>query len=190
MKSRSARKRRTRLTRVDWLEAGQAVLMETGVGALRLAVLTRKLKVSSGSFYHHFRDMDDYLGALAEYYNTARIQQQVDEIRMQTDDPVERMRQIGRRTWKSNLLRLDAAMRAWAVTEPRARAALLASEKVTLDFMTESFIGAGFSEPDAVLRARLFVTLQVAKLLSMSELEANELRRELFQLLSKPPGRG
>jgi len=64
-----------RLSRGDWIAAGQAVLCEVGIAGLRLSVLTRRLRVSTGSFYHHFTDMEDYLAALASHFSQADVRQ-------------------------------------------------------------------------------------------------------------------
>jgi len=58
-----------RLHRDDWIAAGQVVLCEVGIAGLRLSVLTRRLHVSTGSFYHHFAHMEDYLAALASHFS-------------------------------------------------------------------------------------------------------------------------
>ena len=62
-----------RLSRDDWIAAGQAVLCDVGIAGLRLSVLTRRLRVSTGSFYHHFVDMEDYLTALARHFSEADV---------------------------------------------------------------------------------------------------------------------
>ena len=186
---RAARARDRRLGRTDWMEAGQAILRASGIADLRLATLTEKLKVSSGSFYHHFRDMDEYLGALAEHYSAASIERLLDEIEREVVEPLERLRTLARRTRTEDLLRLDRAMRVWAASEPRAAVAMARSEAVTLAFFGRAFEQAGFSPKDAETRARLLVSLEVAQLLSLSEREMEALRADLFARLSRPdPG--
>ncbi|MDP3176081.1 MAG: TetR/AcrR family transcriptional regulator [Phenylobacterium sp.] len=184
-----ARGRDRRLGRADWMAAGQALLIEGGVRALRLAALTARLKVSSGSFYHHFRDMDEFLGALADDYSAEQIERLIDEISRETQDPLDRLRLLARRTWRSELMRLDGAMRVWAASDPRAAQALKRSEGVVLAFMSEAFRVAGFDDAAATMRARLFTSLQVAHLLSLSDAESWQMRREVFVLLTALPAK-
>src|SRR6476661_8934302 len=63
------RKTSARLSRRDWILAGQEILREHGVSGVKLAQLTRRLNVSTGSFYHHFSNFDEYLGATAEAFS-------------------------------------------------------------------------------------------------------------------------
>lgn len=57
-----------RLERADYFRCGLDVLSESGVGALTIAELCRRLRVTKGSFYHHFSGMPDYVTALLAYW--------------------------------------------------------------------------------------------------------------------------
>lgn len=50
----------TRLNRLDWLDHGLRTLASTGTNALKAEPLARSLKVSRGSFYWHFRDIEQF----------------------------------------------------------------------------------------------------------------------------------
>ena len=54
--------------RTAWLDAGQDLLREGGVSAVKLAELTHRLRRTTGSFYHHFRGMEQYRDELAAYF--------------------------------------------------------------------------------------------------------------------------
>lgn len=55
----------------QWLEAGDTLITEQGKQALTIAALCKSLNLSKGSFYHHFKSLEDYLTALE-----AHLQQQ------------------------------------------------------------------------------------------------------------------
>ena len=55
-----------RLTADDWIDAGFAVLADSGPNALRIDRLCERLDVTKGSFYWHFTDFSAYRGALIE----------------------------------------------------------------------------------------------------------------------------
>ncbi|MCB6176924.1 TetR/AcrR family transcriptional regulator [Rhodobacter sp. Har01] len=56
------------LGREDWIEAGLAVLCSQGHAALRVEATARRLGVSKGSFYWHFRDRSAWRDALLGYW--------------------------------------------------------------------------------------------------------------------------
>jgi AcrR family transcriptional regulator len=55
---------RGRLEKKDWMRAARLALLEGGPSAVRVETLARKLGVSKGSFYWHFRDREALLEAL------------------------------------------------------------------------------------------------------------------------------
>ena len=55
-----------RITRERWLEEGLKLLAGKGFKHLTLSELLARLKVTHGSFYHHFRNRRDYTEALLQ----------------------------------------------------------------------------------------------------------------------------
>jgi AcrR family transcriptional regulator len=51
------------LTATDWAEAGLQFIAEHGLGALTVEALARRLGVTKGSFYWHFKGRQDLLSA-------------------------------------------------------------------------------------------------------------------------------
>ena len=63
----------TGLSRTDWLDEGQRLLRGRGIEGVSIRALTDGLGVSKGSFYHHFKDLDDYLATLADYFSNEQM---------------------------------------------------------------------------------------------------------------------
>ncbi len=150
--------RREDLTREDWLQAGQRLLRDDGLRALRLKVLTASLNISTGSFYHHFKDFDAYLGQLADYFSGEQLSANLDRIRAAAADPIERINIASDLAVAGDLPRLTLAMRAWARSDLRARASVRKLDQALLAFFTECMEGLGFEGPDAVTRAFLLIS--------------------------------
>jgi AcrR family transcriptional regulator len=62
-----AERKRKRLSRVDWIEAAIEGLLSEGPSAVRVARLTSRLGVTSGSFYWHCRDREDLRDRLLQH---------------------------------------------------------------------------------------------------------------------------
>src|SRR5262245_24116215 len=110
------RKANGQLTRIDWLACGEDILREKGFDQLKLAALTDRLHVSTGSFYHHFRDFDDYLAELANHFDGAEIIRAMSDASKNAAGPVSRLNNLMTISLKTGLYSLDEAMRDWAVT--------------------------------------------------------------------------
>jgi AcrR family transcriptional regulator len=173
-----------RLSRDDWIAAGQAVLCDVGIAGLRLSVLTRRLRVSTGSFYHHFVDMEDYLAVLARHFSEADVQSILERARAGATGPLSRIRRLAAISLDSPIFRLDRAMRVWATFDRRAAASLKASERLVLAFLTDAFADLGFARDDAALRAHLLLSANVALIGDFRLGGDRELFKRSLELLS------
>jgi AcrR family transcriptional regulator len=181
------RKAGTRLSRRDWILAGQEILREHGVSGVKLAQLTRRLSVSTGSFYHHFSNFDEYLGATAEAYSVDRVQGVLDRARAASEDPVGRIRALARLSLDDHTFELDRAMRIWAAMDERAQTTVRNAEELVLAFLTEAFRNLGFGATEARLRAGVLLSVNIMPL----SIQDPKFRRSLFkgtlQLLTGQP---
>jgi AcrR family transcriptional regulator len=148
------------LTRRDWLEAGQRLLRDGGVAALKLRPLAASLGISTGSFYHHFKDFDAFLVELAKYYSGEQLAGNLARVAREAATPFERIVSASRIAGEVALPELIAAMRAWAARDPRAAVEVEALERALLDFLGGCFADMGFSADEAAARA--FVLLSAA----------------------------
>ena len=57
-----------RKSKQDWLEVGLKTLGEFGENGLTIERLTGTLGVTKGSFYHHFRNVEDFREQLIAFW--------------------------------------------------------------------------------------------------------------------------
>jgi AcrR family transcriptional regulator len=159
MTRRSSKVRRNgRLSRLDWLEAGQAILCEDGIAGLKLAALTRRLHVSTGSFYHHFPDFEAYLNAVADHYTADQVRDALRQAAEGTGDPLARLRRIRTISLKSRLV---------------------------LDFVSQAFRDLGYARDEAALRARLLLSANVARIEAAAPPAGKRFFKEALALLTR-----
>jgi len=106
-----------RLTTDDWIEAGFAVLADSGPNALRIAPLCERLNVTKGSFYWHFADMPAYCSALIEAWGSLHDWNRRPFENMPDVDPRERLIVMMRTLLAPQHWALERAMRVWALTD-------------------------------------------------------------------------
>ncbi len=151
---------RTGKTKLDWVHAGQALLIEGGIDAVKLHCLTRKLDVSTGSFYHHYRNFDEYLSSLADFYGSEQAQLLFEEAKSRVgDDPAQLLREATTIFGVGSGRELNVAMRAWAQRDQRASAAIRRYDEVLIKNLDEIFIQLGFDEIAAKSRTLLMMGL-------------------------------
>ncbi|HEY4344854.1 MAG TPA: TetR/AcrR family transcriptional regulator [Parvibaculum sp.] len=145
------------LTREAWLKAGQDLLRDAGLRALRLHPLAKALNISTGSFYHHFASFDAFLGQLCAYYSGEQLDRNLADIRAQGGAPMEQLQSASTMATTRNLRKLALAMRAWAQSDERARKAVRAVDKKLTVFFAQCLEGMGFAPEDATVRAYLLI---------------------------------
>lgn len=170
----------------DWLEAGQSLLRRGGLRALKLRPLASELRVSTGSFYHHFPDFDAYQGQLAGYFAGAQIAELIDAIGRAESDPIGRIRLLAQIVRRRGMSRLSIAMRAWAESDPRARSAVELHDGQVLGFLVACLRATGFGRHDAMVRSYALMTLGLSKV-HAPELDRATLMEEMIALLCRPP---
>ena len=102
----------------DYFEAGMELLAVGGVRAVTVSRLCTALGVTKGSFYHHFRGVDDYKTQLLTHWSTEREQQ----VRVAADavaDPMERL-DVLREFGVALHHEAEVAIRAWSRTDAAA----------------------------------------------------------------------
>jgi AcrR family transcriptional regulator len=140
----------------DWEEAALHALAEGGLAALSVEMLARKLGVTKGSFYWHFRDREALLAAALTRWEARATTAIIDELRP-IDDPAERLAQLFFRVSRAHekTRALYVAIAA-AASQHRGVAATL--DRVTarrLAFMVEAYRALGGSSREAKERALL-----------------------------------
>ncbi|MFV0309256.1 MAG: TetR/AcrR family transcriptional regulator [Desertimonas sp.] len=106
------------MTPHDYFEAGQALLAGGGIQAVTIANVCARLGTTKGSFYHHFRNVEDFHDRLLDDWyveHVARRKAVVDA----EPDPLGRLEAL-RRFGLDRRHDTEAAIRSWARTSPRA----------------------------------------------------------------------
>lgn len=60
----------TESARTRWLDAGLSALAASGLAALRIETIARQIRLTKGSFYHHFSSREAYVQALLEHWES------------------------------------------------------------------------------------------------------------------------
>ena len=192
------RKRRTRgeremLTREDWIATARAALIKSGIGAVRIVPLAKALGVTRGGFYWHFKGRRDLLDALLddwEHTNTAPFERIVQQDRRDGHAEFQALVDL----WvaeKEYSPAWDSALRNWAALSKQAAAVVKRVDEHRIALIREIFLHLGYSDPEALVRARITYFHQVGYY-ALALGESPSERRELLPvyiaaLLGKTP---
>lgn len=176
---------RGRLDADAWTQAALEVLAERGIDGVRVELLARRLNVTKGSFYWHFKDRDALLNAMLERWRRRATLALIDRLESSLDSPREKMSALlALPMTGSSMLNADIelAVRLWGRRDDRAQVALTEVDELRMRYLTQLLVLAGIAEPEARARAVLaYCYIRVAR--SLMPPVAKEMIAECENLL-------
>jgi AcrR family transcriptional regulator len=150
-------KRKTRVSRDQWLEKALEQFSSKGESGLNIEELGRTLKVAKSSFYFHFKDRDDLLQHLLTYW-THEYTEVVTQNPLLLMAPAEqRLLMIATYVFEQNLTEFEAAMQVWSNKDPKVAKKVTRVVNIRRDFVGNAFKELGFTGDDMTARARIFL---------------------------------
>ncbi|MCK9539197.1 TetR/AcrR family transcriptional regulator [Dokdonella sp.] len=145
---------RPRLCAADWEDCALLTLAESGVAAVAVESLARRLGVTKGSFYWHFPNREALLQAALERWEQNDEREVIAHVEA-IADPRERVRELVRQVSHKRPSHAVFAALLKAIDQPLIRPVIERVSQRRLDFVTEAFEQAGFGPTQAANRARL-----------------------------------
>jgi AcrR family transcriptional regulator len=108
-----------RYTRTDWLEQGLDLLVRQGIEAVTIDAMCQLMKVTKGSFYHHFASQPVFLEALLQHWEEHYTTRFITES-LAGATPMQQLRRLSVQVIEAHGS-AEAVIRAWALTSPLAR---------------------------------------------------------------------
>lgn len=154
-----------RHSRESWIRAALEVLGQDGHEALKADRLARRLKVSRGSFYWHFRDVRDFQQAVLESWEIEAVDGALGKIAAPPGQGGSG-RLIGLIALAFAIpTRLERAMHRWAGSSPDAAASVERVNARRLAALSAMFLEAGNTHEKATTKAKLLYWTYLGRIL-------------------------
>ncbi len=176
------------LTREDWIAAAWEMLGEAGVDGVRVEPLAKKLGVTKGSFYWHFKDRQQLHDALLDRWFAIWEEQMVPDL--SAVDPSDRIWALFRSVVSRSTRGQTVSLRLWSHREPEIARRIEERDRQRLDFLTQQLKRIGFSEDEARTRGQIYQAIMTGEYLRSGGLpleERIERAREYHRVLSTVP---
>ncbi len=149
-----AKNERVRLSAEDWEDGALALIAEQGVGALAVEALARRLGVTKGSFYWHFRTREALLQAALERWEEYGEREVLAEIE-RIPDPLKRFPELFRRVAHEMQPHRVYAALLKALDHPQVVPVMSRVSQRRMEFLTRLYSEAGLDPVVALHRSRL-----------------------------------
>ncbi len=149
---------REALDRAAWIRGALGIVATDGIDGLRVESLAKKLGVTKGSFYWHFRDRRDLIDAVLDDWRAGRIR----DIRKQTAaEPgaeLAAMRhtiEVYAAARNRKGISIEAAIRLWARQDAGGLAVVEEVDAERLECTRRLFLALGLPPAEAAARSAL-----------------------------------
>ena len=174
------------LDRDAWLRKALDVLFASGISQIKVEVLARKLKLTKGSFYWHFKNRDDLLRSMVDWWRDQQLSFLAALAARQVADPASQIKAVIDFTQHTEDSHHDVAMREFARFNKVAAQAVATVDQQRVDYLAGLFRAADFTEQEALLRARALYFYQVGEYTTSLAIDPglrDELAERQFKLL-------
>ncbi len=159
----SPKKQDTTETEQLWLDAAYDLLVESGVDAVKVLPMAKKLNLSRSGFYWHFEDREAVLQKLLKRWQEQNTGNLVARTESYADTITEAMFNLFD-CWITPELfdtKLDFAVRNWSHSDPSMRQIINQADQTRINAIRDMFMRFGFERADADIRAHTVYFTQI-----------------------------
>ena len=142
-----------RQSKDSWLNAALKALVSGGIDKVRVESLAKNLGVTKGSFYWHFKDREQFLDELLNFWAEQSTQTVIANPNYPTDSRA-RVSAVAEDIMRRDLGGMDPHIRSWTRYDKRRAKIVAIIDKKRFEFLRDLFVAAGFSTSGASLRAQ------------------------------------
>jgi len=160
-----------------WIDAAYELLVNAGVGAVKIVPLARKLKTSRTSFYWLFKDREEILAALLARWESQNTRAVIDQSERYAASIVEATLNVFDCWFDPAVFdsEFEYAVRSWSLQDPGVVERVQRADSERLAAIQAMFSRFGYPALEADTRARTVYLLQIGYI-SMHVRESKDTR--------------
>ena len=153
-------------SRVDkelWLRTALEAVAHTNGGKVSIDALAKKLGVTKGSFYHHFRNRQDFVDQIVEFWVQRFNVYVIETIGASEGSGEEKLLSLMKLVKSEGLNLYDTTFRAWGAKDPKIAAKVHQVDIARYEFLKTLFGEMGFVGEELETRTRLWLIFASAQ---------------------------
>ncbi len=167
-----------KLSKEEWLNKALEAINQEGFGRLKIDHLVASLGVTKGSFYWHFKNRNDFVVNLVEYWDAKFTLLVIKHIEKFEGNSRERLLELMLFVTRNQLAQYDFAIHTLAQNEPEVFALIKEGLSRRFAYVASLFSKMGFRGDDLKFRSRATVMFMMQEQNSLlKESRAEQLKR-------------
>lgn len=168
------------VSKAEWLSAALEMLGKGSVSEIKIDHLAKKLGISKSGFYWHFKNRDELLAQLLDYWTHELTEVVTSNSEFLELGPRSRLCRAAEMILDYELTHYELGIRQWALSNEVAAKAVNTVNEIRLDFVSQALSELGFQGNDLQMRAMLFVCYHTWETPMFREIPEKH-RRELIE---------
>ena len=164
-----------KLDKRDWLNLGLKILAKEGPEKLTIQDLCSTLGVTKGSFYHHFRNREAFVTALLTYWEET-LTEEIISASESKETLLDRINELTNLTTSRIAIKMEVAIRAWALTNPQVRIYQKRVDERRLAYLNQLTSQLPGNVAEAELLAKMLFAIYVGAQQMIPPIQSEELR--------------
>lgn len=142
-----------RRTRRSWLDAGLQALATEGPDGLRIMLIAEKLGVTKGSFYWHFKNLEEYQLAVLEHWEHSHTEQIIQYVEHAGGEAHAKLYNLLTVTVSSDFS-LSRAIRSWSLANRTVQEVQARVDQKRIEYATKLLHATGWPKDEATTLGR------------------------------------
>ncbi|MCG6191923.1 TetR/AcrR family transcriptional regulator [Leptospira sp. FAT2] len=159
----------------DWIMAGLDILYRKGEEFLTIETLCKKLKLTKGSFYHHFKNRADFSQRLLVYWEKT-FTDDIIVLASSKSSPQNRLETLQSLTFGLSK-NAERAIRAWAFRNSKVKKIQERVDRKRISFLGDVYFKLFKDRRQAEQKARLAYAVFVGVEMILPSLEEKEIKK-------------
>lgn len=177
-----------RLNKDEWLAQALDILALEGRAKLRIDAICSALGVTKGSFYWHFKNRDDFVRSVVEFWSARFTEPIIAQVAQMDGTARGRLEALMHTVSEGGFARYDVSIRAWAAQDPDLVAEIVKTvDRRRLAFARSLFTEMGFKAQESEMRARAciaYLIYEAAVLIKSPARERSKLIEQFLQVIT------
>jgi AcrR family transcriptional regulator len=165
------------VSRDEWLQTAAKMLESNSISDVKIETLAKSLNISKSGFYWHFKNRDDLLDYLLDFWVHEVTEVITDNPKLLELDPVNRLCRTAEIILDYDLVRYEIGIRQWALSNEKIAEIVASANQARLDFVGEALQELGFKGEDLEMRTLLFTCYHSSESLMFREIPPERRRR-------------
>lgn len=143
-------KKTNKLSRDEWIKAATKLLSTGGVDKVRVDHLAKQLRITRGSFYHHFNSRLELLEGILKKWRSKATEDIIRRLQQDRNEPLDKIIYLMNLPTKGaesiEAASIEISIRVWARNDNIAREAVEEVDQYRLSFLKQIFIDLGHTD--------------------------------------------